>query len=110
MAQVNRLRPSANEDGVNDSLMLSLYIGPAVLIVLMIAQYIALRIRDTRASPADPHLGRKSGCYFFLNLALTMAAIGLTWSAATCSPTQSSRRLPNRRPVKLANLRRPSIR
>src|SRR6478735_6656877 len=55
--------------------------GIPVLVVLFALQFLALRIRDTRATPQDPHLGRKSLLYFFVNAGCFLVLIGLTISA-----------------------------
>ena len=44
-------------------------------------QFITLRIRDSRATPQDPHLGRKSMLYFFFNGSIFLVLIGLTISS-----------------------------
>ena len=53
----------------------------AVLPFFAMVQYISLRIRDTRASPQDPHLGRKSLLYMLFNIAVFTALAGFTLSA-----------------------------
>ena len=54
--------------------------GPAV-VTLFVVQYVALRVRDTRAAPPDPHLGRKALLYFFVNAGCFLVLVGLTISA-----------------------------
>ena len=54
--------------------------GPAV-VVLFVVQYVALRVRDTRAAPPDPHLGRKALLYFFVNAGCFLVLVGLTISS-----------------------------
>jgi hypothetical protein len=56
-------------------------IGLPVVLLLFAVQYIALRIRDTRANPPDPHLGRKAILYLFFNAAVFLALVGFTISA-----------------------------
>ena len=53
----------------------------AVLPLFAMVQYISLRIRDTRASPQDPHLGRKSLLYMLFNIAVFTTLAGFTLSA-----------------------------
>ncbi len=53
----------------------------AILPLFSLVQYVSLRIRDTRASPQDPHLGRKSLLYLFFNIAAFTALAGFTLSA-----------------------------
>ena len=50
----------------------------AVLPLFAMVQYISLRIRDTRASPQDPHLGRKSLLYMLFNIAVFTTLAGFT--------------------------------
>src|SRR5690348_4968867 len=52
-----------------------------VVLLLFAVQYIALRIRDTRANPPDPQLGRKAVLYLFFNAAVFLALVGFTVSA-----------------------------
>jgi hypothetical protein len=58
-----------------------LSVGGVVVVTLFVFQYIALRIRDTRATPPDPHLGRKTLLYFFVNVGCFLVLVGLTISA-----------------------------
>ena len=44
-------------------------------------QFITLRIRDSRATPQDPHLGRKSLFYFFFNISIFLILIALSISS-----------------------------
>lgn len=63
---------------LSDSFLMVL--GPAV-VTLFVVQYVALRVRDTRATPQDPHLGRKALLYFFVNAGCFLALVGLTISS-----------------------------
>jgi hypothetical protein len=56
--------------------------GVPAVVVLFAVQFVALRIRDARATPQDPHLGRKALLYFFVNAGVFLALIGLTISSA----------------------------
>ena len=55
----------------------------AVIVVALFGfaiQFITLRIRDSRANPQDPHLGRKSLFYFFFNCSILLVLVGVTYS------------------------------
>jgi hypothetical protein len=59
-----------------------MYAGLGAIVLLMcVPQYIALRIRNTRAKPQDPQLGRKFIFSQFQHLAILMLLVGLTVSA-----------------------------
>lgn len=64
----------------NDLLMPGMY-SLVVVVPLYAIQYLALRIRDTRANLPDPHLGRKAVCYMFFNAGVLFVLVGLTISA-----------------------------
>lgn len=50
---------------------------PFVLGGLAVA-YVALRVRDARAEPADPQLGLKAACYSFLTAGILLALSGVS--------------------------------
>src|SRR5829696_5789727 len=50
---------------------------PIVLGGLAVA-YLALRVRDARAEPADPQLGLKAACYSFMTAGILLALSGVS--------------------------------
>jgi len=61
--------------------MIILFYATVPALALFGLQLIVLRIRETRATPQDPHLGRKSLLYLFFNLAISTLLMGLTYAA-----------------------------
>jgi hypothetical protein len=56
-------------------------IGIIPILMAFSIQFIALRIRETRAMPRDPQVGRKAALFLFFNLAIFLLLFGLTLSS-----------------------------
>jgi hypothetical protein len=55
--------------------------GAVIVLIVGVLQYLALRIRNTRATPPDPQIGRKFIFCHFMHLAILLLLVGLTVSS-----------------------------